>query len=72
MAGNFHGGQVKFDKYNPGWQALSPKSLADLCYGQVKRHFWARNFSKLPARLASARKSKDLALLHGNWKEHAC
>ena len=21
MAGNFNGGQVKFDKYQPGWQA---------------------------------------------------
>ena len=30
MAGNFHGGQVKFDKYQPGWQAFFlSKSQAD-------------------------------------------
>ena len=31
MAGNFHEGQVKFDKYQPGWQALFSKSQADHC-----------------------------------------
>ena len=36
MVGNFHGGQVKFDKYQPGWQALFPKSQADHCLGRLK------------------------------------
>ena len=39
MAGNFHGGQVKFQKYQPGWQAPFPKSYAANCYGQVKDNF---------------------------------
>ena len=35
MAGNSHDGQVKFDTYQPGWQALYfSKSQAD--HGQVK------------------------------------
>ena len=34
-----HGGQVKFVKYQPGWQALFPKSQGDHCYGQVKDNF---------------------------------
>ena len=39
MAGNFHGGQVKFDKYQPCWQALFSKRQANHCYGQVKDNF---------------------------------
>ena len=39
MAGNFHGGQVKFDKYQPGWQALFPKFEQITEYGQVKDNF---------------------------------
>ena len=64
MAGNFHGGQVKFDKYQPGWQALfSPKSSRSLSQSWAGlKQFWAGHFSKLPAQLASARKSKDPAL----------
>ena len=39
MAGNFHGGQVTFHKYQPGWQAPFPQSQADHCYGQVIDNF---------------------------------
>ena len=45
MAGNFHDGQVKFHK--------SSRSLLSF------RQLFASNFLKLPARLASAQKSKD-------------
>ena len=44
MAGNFHGGQVKFDKYQAGWQTHFSKSQADHCYGQVKNNFGLGNF----------------------------
>ena len=37
MAGKFHGGQLKFDMYQPGWQALFSKSQADHCnMGRLK------------------------------------
>ena len=43
LASNFHGGHVKFDKYQPSWQALQAlfvsKSQADHCYGLVKDSF---------------------------------
>ena len=45
MAGNFHCGQVRNDKYQPGWLALFfPKSQADTCSGQVKDNFGLVNF----------------------------
>ena len=37
MAGHFYGGQVKFDKYQPGWQALfSPKVKQIPVMGRLK------------------------------------
>ena len=47
-----------------GLHAHFPKSQADHCHGMViQRQSRTSNFSKLPAQLASARKSKDPALV---------
>ena len=63
MAGYFHGGQVKFDKYKPGWQSLFPKSQADPKVKQItvtSRLKIILGYNQPD--LSSARKSKDPAL----------
>ena len=70
MAGYFHGGQVNFDEYQPVWQALFPQKLCRPLLYAGKGQFRAYNFSKLPAQLASARKSKDPALPAHNTQLH--